>query len=97
MSRRPVCYSTFEPDADPVAGPLPRSNGCPPADDDAVADEPDGGIGAIGATLPELAVVVVMLDDELVEGAGAVFSGGVSVGPLKLIGSWPASICGVTT
>jgi hypothetical protein len=63
-------------------------------DDDALADVPDAGSGVIGAT-PELAVVVVVLDDVLVTGAGT--SGGVSVGPLKLIGCWPASICGVTT
>ncbi len=64
-------------------------------DDDALADVPDAGIGVIGAMPPELAVVVVVLDDELVMGSGVV--GGVSVGPLKLIGCWPASICGVTT
>ena len=57
---------------------------------------PDAGSGVIGATPPELAVVVVvMLDEELVEAAGS--TGGVSVGPLKLIGCCPASICGVTT
>ena len=45
---------------------------------------------------PELAVVVVVvLEVELVDAAGSV--GGVSVGPLKLIGCCPASICGVTT
>jgi len=48
----------------------------------------------IGSIPPELAVVVVMLDDELVDGPAG---GGVAVGPLKLIGCWPASICGVTT
>ena len=56
---------------------------------------PDGGIGVIGAMPPELAVVVVMFEDELVEDAGTF--GGVVVGPLKLIGCVPASICGVTT
>ena len=34
------CYSMFEPVADPPAGPLPRSSGWPPADDDALADGP---------------------------------------------------------
>jgi len=45
-----------------------------------------GAIGAIPLELPEL-----------VEGppGAAVFSGGVAVGPLKLIGCWPCSICGV--
>lgn len=65
-------------------------------DDDALIDVPDAGIGVIGA-IPELAVVVVVLDDDDVTGAAAGTSGGVSVGPLKLIGCWPASICGVTT
>jgi hypothetical protein len=64
-------------------------------DDDALIDVPDAGIGVIGA-IPELAVVVVVVDDD-VTGAAAGTSGGVSVGPLKLIGCWPASICGVTT
>jgi hypothetical protein len=93
-SPRNCAYSTFAPDAEP-AGPAPRSSGCPLADDEPFADEPDAGSGVIGATPPELAVVVVMLDDELVEGAGTL--GGVLVGPLKLIGCVPASICGVTT
>jgi hypothetical protein len=54
-------------------------------DDDAFPDVPvpDAGIGVIGATPPELAVVVVPAD-VLVTGSAAV--GGVSVGPLKLIG-----------
>src|SRR5271154_4010449 len=80
------CYSIFDPD---VAGP--------PADD-ALADEaePDGGSGVIGATPPELAVVVGTVPSwELLAGAGTL--GGVLVGPLKLIGCVPASICGVTT
>jgi hypothetical protein len=66
-------------------------------DDDALADVPDDGSGVIGATPPELAVVVVVVLDDDVAGAAAGTSGGVSVGPLKLIGCWPASICGVTT
>jgi hypothetical protein len=57
---------------------------------------PDGGIGVIGAMPPELAVVVVMFDDELVDGPAPAV-GGVLVGPLKLIGCVPASIWGVTT
>jgi hypothetical protein len=72
---------------------VPWSNGCPPADDDALAEEPDGAIGAIGATVPELAVASV--PGEFATGAG--LTGGVSVGPLKFIGCCPASICGVTT
>ena len=54
-------------------------------DDDAFADvpDPDAGIGVIGAMPPELAVVVVPAD-VLVTGSCTV--GGVSVGPLKLIG-----------
>ena len=71
-------------------GPLPASIGCevPLAIEGAAAGAEDsGGRGVIGWT--------VLL-------AGAVAStvaggGGVSVGPLKLIGCSPATICGVNT
>src|SRR5271163_4890273 len=92
-------YSIFEPGIVPPAGPLPWSRGWPEADDvDALAEVPEAGSGVIGATPPELAVVVVVggvPSVGLLGGAGAL--GGVSVGPLKLIGWVPWSICGVTT
>ena len=94
----------FELPAVAGEGPAPWSSGWPfDGDVDAVVDDtpdepdvPDDGSGVIGATLPELAVVVDGAD-VLDAVAGCVVSGGVSVGPLKLIGCSPASICGVTT
>ena len=53
-------------------------------------DVPDAGSGAMGATLPELAVAVVVVPDDAVAGCPA--AGGVAVGPLKFSGSWPCSI-----
>ena len=70
-------------------GPLPASIGCevPPAVEGAAAGAEDGGgRGVIGWT-------VLLADAD----PSAFAVGGVSLGPLKLIGCWPATICGVNT
>ena len=68
-------------------GPLPASIGCtaPLVTEGAAAGADEGGgSGVIGWTvLPAEASFGV--------------TGGISVGPLKLIGCWPATICGVNT
>lgn len=70
-------------------GPLPASIGCevPLAIEGAAPGAEDsGGRGVIGWTVLLAGAV-----------ASAVAGGGVSLGPLKLIGCWPATICGVNT
>ena len=68
-------------------GPLPASIGCtaPLVTEGAGAGaDAGGGSGVIGWT-------VLLAEDSVV------VAGGVSLGPLKLIGCWPATICGVNT
>ena len=70
-------------------GPLPASIGCevPLVVEGAAAGAEDsGGRGVIGWT-------VLLADAD----PSALAVGGVSVGPLKLIGCSPATICGVNT
>jgi len=72
------------------AGPVPASIGCEVPlviDGTAAGAEDGGGRGGIGWTVP-------LPDPSAVVAVGA---GGVCVGPLKLIGCWPATICGVNT
>ena len=66
-----LCYSIFALDGDPGAGPRAVIERLPARSWTTThsIDVPDAGNGVIGATPPELAVVVVVLDDELVIGA----------------------------
>ena len=67
-SRRRSCYSIFALDGRPARRTRCRDRAAARLTATTFADVPDAGSGAIGATPPELAVVVVvMLDEELVE------------------------------
>lgn len=71
-------------------GPLPASIGCaaPLVTEGAAAGADDGaGSGVMGWTM-------ALVDPAVPVSLGA---GGVSLGPLKLIGCWPATIWGVNT
>jgi hypothetical protein len=83
----------------PPTGPLPESSGCAPPLAAGAAElddaEAEGGIGVIGCTVDTPEPPAVIGGDE--ESAAEVATGSVWVGPLKLIGCSPATICGVST
>jgi hypothetical protein len=83
----------------PPIGPLPESSGRAPPLPEYAAEpddaDADGGIGVIGCTVDTPEPPAVIGGDEVA--AAEVVVGSIWVGPLKLIGCSPATICGVNT